>query len=215
MNREGKRPSPALVISLLALFVALGGTGYAALSINGKDIRKGTVAGSKLKKNTLTGKQIKESGLGKVPRAANADRLGGKSASAFADSSQFLDTYTQATRGSEKTILDRGPFKLTLVCSGGSAGNIPVAQGKIRVDVSKESVNSITSPGLETLLPAGSSFETAATSFAAPAQNSNKLVGGYIDTANGKTLDFTSRIRLNMLGNSWCDAVTQATFGGF
>jgi hypothetical protein len=29
----GRRPSPALVISLVALFVALGGTGYAAFSI--------------------------------------------------------------------------------------------------------------------------------------------------------------------------------------
>jgi hypothetical protein len=29
----GRRPSPALVISLVALFVALGGTGYAALAI--------------------------------------------------------------------------------------------------------------------------------------------------------------------------------------
>jgi hypothetical protein len=87
-----KRPSPALVISVLALFVALGGTGYAALSINGKDIRNGSVAGSKLKKNTLTGRQIKESRLGRVPRAANADRLGGRPAAAFAKSSQFLNT---------------------------------------------------------------------------------------------------------------------------
>lgn len=33
MNRMRRRPSPALVVSLVALFIALGGTSYAALSI--------------------------------------------------------------------------------------------------------------------------------------------------------------------------------------
>ena len=33
------RPSPALVISLLALFVALGGSAYAATKIGTKDIK--------------------------------------------------------------------------------------------------------------------------------------------------------------------------------
>lgn len=67
-------PSPALIISIIALFVALGGTSYAAVKLNGKNIKKGTVSGSALKKNTLTGTQIRESKLGKVPSAAVADR---------------------------------------------------------------------------------------------------------------------------------------------
>lgn len=67
-------PTPALVISILALFVALGGTSYAAVKLNGKNIKKGTVSGKALKKNTLTGTQIKESKLGKVPSASVADR---------------------------------------------------------------------------------------------------------------------------------------------
>jgi hypothetical protein len=67
-------PSPALVISVIALFVALGGTSYAAVKLNGKNIKKGTVSGAALKKNTLTGTQIKESKLGKVPSASIADR---------------------------------------------------------------------------------------------------------------------------------------------
>jgi hypothetical protein len=71
-----RSPSPALVISILALFVALGGTGYAAVKINGKNIKKGTVLGTALKKNTLGGTQIKESKLGKVPSAVQADTAG-------------------------------------------------------------------------------------------------------------------------------------------
>ena len=66
------RPSPPLVVALLALFVALGGVGYAATAINGKDIKNRSVAGRKLKKNTLTGAEINESKLGKVPNATNA-----------------------------------------------------------------------------------------------------------------------------------------------
>lgn len=41
--RRIKRPSPAMAVSLLALFVALGGTGYAAALINGKSIKTRTV----------------------------------------------------------------------------------------------------------------------------------------------------------------------------
>jgi hypothetical protein len=60
-------------VALLALFVALGGTGYAATSINGKVIKNGTIAGKKLKKNTLGGTQVKESKLATVPRSARAN----------------------------------------------------------------------------------------------------------------------------------------------
>lgn len=63
-------------VALLALFVALGGTGYAAVTINGNAIKNGTIAGKKLKKNTLGGRQVKESKLGKVPSAARADSAG-------------------------------------------------------------------------------------------------------------------------------------------
>ncbi len=59
-------------IALLALFIALGGTGYAASKLNGKNIRKHTISGVALKNNTLTGKQIKESTLGTVPSATHA-----------------------------------------------------------------------------------------------------------------------------------------------
>ena len=64
-----RKPSPAAVIACLALFVALGGTGYAAVKINGKNLKNGSVTGSKLKRNTLTGRQINESKLGIVPKA--------------------------------------------------------------------------------------------------------------------------------------------------
>lgn len=64
-----KRPSPAMVVALIALFVALAGTAYAAQKINGNAIEKQTVGGGKLKKKTLTGFQINTNKLGTVPFA--------------------------------------------------------------------------------------------------------------------------------------------------
>jgi hypothetical protein len=88
-------PSPALAISVLALFVALGGTVYAAqkLRINGRAIKVkslpgnrikvGSVAANRLKPGTLstalaqsgpiTGAEIDELSLGQVPDAAHAE----------------------------------------------------------------------------------------------------------------------------------------------
>lgn len=64
-----RRPSPAMVVAVIALIVALAGTAYAAQTINGGAIKKQTIGGGKLKKDTLTGFQINTNKLGTVPFA--------------------------------------------------------------------------------------------------------------------------------------------------
>jgi len=64
-----RRPSPALVVAVIALIVALAGTAYAAEKINGNAIEKQTIGAGKLKKKTLTGFQINTNKLGTVPFA--------------------------------------------------------------------------------------------------------------------------------------------------
>ena len=64
-----RRPSPAMIVALVALVAALGGTAYAAGRINGNSIVKQSIGGGKLKKNTLTGYQINVEKLGEVPLA--------------------------------------------------------------------------------------------------------------------------------------------------
>ncbi len=49
-----KRISPSLIVSVLALFVALSGTAIAATKINGKNIKKGTVTSKQIKNGTIT-----------------------------------------------------------------------------------------------------------------------------------------------------------------
>jgi hypothetical protein len=68
------------VMATVAVFIALGGSSYAALRISGSQIKNRTISGKKLKRDTLGGTRIKESRIGRVPRARLADRLGGLSA---------------------------------------------------------------------------------------------------------------------------------------
>ena len=54
-----RAPSPALVISLIALFVALGGTTYAAVSlpknsVGTKQLKNGAVTRKKINRKTIT-----------------------------------------------------------------------------------------------------------------------------------------------------------------
>ena len=87
------RPTASLVIACLALFVAMGGVGYAAATINGKDIKNRTVSGKKIKKNTLGGTVVKESSLGTVPKATSATTAG---SATTADSATSASTAANA-----------------------------------------------------------------------------------------------------------------------
>jgi hypothetical protein len=69
---RNRRPSPAMVVAVIALIVALAGTAYAAQTINGGAIKKQTIGGGKLKQKTLTGFQINTNKLGVVPAAQRA-----------------------------------------------------------------------------------------------------------------------------------------------
>ena len=112
----------ANLTALLALFVALGGTSYAALSVGseqivnnsvssedlrnndvrgpdiledtvrGTDVRDGDLQGRDVRDNTITGSEIKESALGTVPSARDAQMFDGKPASAFLGSDKQLKT---------------------------------------------------------------------------------------------------------------------------
>lgn len=77
-------------IALIALFVALGGTAYAATalpahSVGTKQLKKSAVTSVKVKDNSITGKDVLESSLGKVPSAASADAATNATHAASAD----------------------------------------------------------------------------------------------------------------------------------
>jgi hypothetical protein len=75
-----RRLSYANVMATLAVFIALGGSSYAALTITGRDVADSSLTHRDLKRETLGGSRIKESRLGTVRRARNAERLNGVTA---------------------------------------------------------------------------------------------------------------------------------------
>ena len=80
MSRLRHHLTYANVMATVAVFIALGGSSYAALKVTGKDVKDRSLTYRDLKRNTIGGSRIKESRLGVVPRANNARRVGGLSA---------------------------------------------------------------------------------------------------------------------------------------
>lgn len=80
LKRIKQRCTYANVMATLAVFIALGGSSYAAIKIDGRDIRSRSITSGKVKRNTLSGIEIRESSLGRVNRAKSADRVGGVTA---------------------------------------------------------------------------------------------------------------------------------------
>jgi len=80
MRHGGRRHWPAFAIAILALFVALGGSVYAAkrARINGRTIRAKSIPGNRLKPNTVPGNRLRRksvAGNRLKPHSIAADRL--------------------------------------------------------------------------------------------------------------------------------------------
>jgi hypothetical protein len=131
MNRLMRLPSPAMVVAVVALAVALGGSAYAAIVVTGKNVRNGTLTGADIKSRSLQGTDIakdrvgynavKEEGLNaqklkKVKAASAADTFGGMAA-------RRVDAFTLDNNAS-KAVLTEGPFTLTARCRTAGANQI-------------------------------------------------------------------------------------------
>lgn len=118
-----------MMVAMVALFVALGGSSYAATklaknSVTSKSIRKGavtntkikarTIRGNRIRNNTLTGTQIDESKLATVPDAA---KVGGLEPGNLITKTQLVQWNVASNRGDPpKTLAKFGPFTLTGRC---------------------------------------------------------------------------------------------------
>ena len=111
-----KRPSPAMLVACIALFVALGGTVLAATKINGRTIEvkslpgnrlevgsvpgnrlKGTISGNRIAPGSIRGDRIDTGTLGQVPSAAHADS---------ADTARHAQTATAADHAADATTIN-------------------------------------------------------------------------------------------------------------
>lgn len=95
MRQGVLRQSPAMLLAVVALFAALGGSVYAAAKINGRSIKPKSLPGNRLKPRSvpanrlkqgviadalhaapLTGREVVEGSLGQVPSAGHAETAG-------------------------------------------------------------------------------------------------------------------------------------------
>jgi hypothetical protein len=127
-----RRPSPALVISCISLFVALSGVGYAAARIGSKQIKNNSVAGKDIKNSTITGKDVKNSGLTGSDVKNNSltgsdiveSKLGKVASAASADSANTVGgvrvipfSFRSNTTTAQRTVATIGGVQVITGCS--------------------------------------------------------------------------------------------------
>lgn len=136
-----KPPSPALVVSFIALAVALGGTGYAVTqlprnSVGTAQIKSGAVTGAKVKNGSLTAVDFKKGTLRQGPRGEQGPKGEQGSPGTPATPSPLATTApvtlaaTGAYPGTTRTVATFGPVTIRLRCfdrGGGVTGIAPEA----------------------------------------------------------------------------------------
>ena len=126
-----RRPSPAMIVALVALFVSLSGVSYGVATgfidsreiknneVRGIDIRNSTVQGRDIALNTVTGEDVREDTLQKVPSALLADSATKATSADSADGVKTLKTIprtVQAEGATELVLLTHGPFTVRGEC---------------------------------------------------------------------------------------------------
>ncbi len=113
-----RRPSPALIVAVIALVAAMAGTGYAAFklpknsvgtkqiknkAVNTAKLKKDAVTGAKVKDQSLTGSDIKLDTLGTVPSANTANTASTANALAPLEATHFVGAPGQPPFGGSST----------------------------------------------------------------------------------------------------------------
>jgi hypothetical protein len=168
-KRRLRMPSPSLVIAVVALFVALGGTSFAAInalpknSVGTKQLKNNAVTGTKIADGTVTASKIDPSGL-TVPTATHATSAGSATNAtnathaASADSAASAGTATNASNAAElgdqlpsfylpaSTVHRIGPIRVS-ACTGLSCTETSlITLGQLSFSAA---CSSITNPGQE------------------------------------------------------------------
>jgi hypothetical protein len=132
-RRPSRRLSYANVMATLAVFIALGGTGYAMSQINGSEIKNRSIAGEKLKPHTLTAGQVKSGSLlgeDLAPHSVTSNELrdlvvSRKARGARATTAQASTgaaTILTLSVGQSVTVVQSGPFTYSASCTAGPSG---------------------------------------------------------------------------------------------
>jgi hypothetical protein len=193
-----RRPSPAMVVALVALFVALGGASYAAFklpknSVGTSQLKKGAVTGAKVKSGSLLASNFKAGQLPAGPKGAQgakgeqgkegekgpqgpgATTLNYDAAASASPTPTVLGTVLGVTFSAECSIPGAGEAEVKLF--------VLPSDGSLRWDVGTEASDNGTNVGRSTSVnqPAGTVL--------APTQ-----IAGATATSGGSQSDHNSQI---------------------
>jgi hypothetical protein len=100
----------ANAIAAIALFVSLGGTGYAALAITGKNVTNGSLTGIDIRNNSVRSIDVTDGTLLAKDFKAGQLPVGAQASASVADLSNYYDRATSDTRflGATAKAVDAG-----------------------------------------------------------------------------------------------------------
>jgi hypothetical protein len=168
MRRLIPRPSPGVILGLVALFFALGGSAYGALvitgknvrngSLSGRDIKNGSLASRDMKRNSLGSRAVAESKLGLVPSAGVAEGLSHHAvvnAAGLLARGRGVSSVARTGAGRYQVIFNRDVRGCAYLASLGDAGaaNPPLGQvstSALASNVAGVAVRTTTSNGNDT-----------------------------------------------------------------
>jgi hypothetical protein len=155
MRKYLRRPSPAMAVAVIALVVGASSTAVAGSiarigsadikdnsittrdirnnNIGTQDIRDGSLGSSDIGSNSLNGTDIDESTLGKVPAAANADtaanadKLGGKTAEELTASGDLRTFVKYLAVGESAVLAQQGQLLARATCTDNGGGSTRTA----------------------------------------------------------------------------------------
>jgi hypothetical protein len=137
-----------MAVASVALFVSLGGIGYAAAtgsidsreirnnSVRGKDVRNNNLTGKDLRDNRITGADVRESSLGEVPSATSADTAASAASADSLGGLRVLPIRHRSGAVTNGTLLDVAGLRLIVTCEAGDEDMraiTTVANGEIDV----------------------------------------------------------------------------------
>jgi hypothetical protein len=131
------RPSPAMVVACLALVIALGGTGYAAIklprnSVGNKQLRSNAVTSGKVRNGSLAAKDFQSSALKRGPRGPHGPK--GDSAPGAIPRVAFASRDMYAAPGPGATTLTTTPIDLIGLGVAAGTSNYTASSGQVVVN---------------------------------------------------------------------------------
>jgi hypothetical protein len=151
-------PSPAMVVAMISLFVALGGVSYGLAtgsidsrevknnSLRSRDVRNGILTGRDMGRDRVGGGAVKESSLGTVPSASIADggaRHASVTSAGVLARGRSVVSAARTSEGRYQVIFDRDVRNCVFAATIADAGAAAPPQGEIGASALSSNVNGV------------------------------------------------------------------------